>query len=154
MVETLGRNFGVDVVGLRTGGRRKKHPVVRAGDVVAVPRRVAEEAFVLGQGKRPSTGDLSCEPVTFTQALTRKGGLDEVRADARGVFVFRADGPRMTVFQLETSSPTGLLLGTRFTLEPRDVVYVTRSPLQRWNDTITSLLPSVRSYALVDRISN
>lgn len=154
MIQRLGKTYRVDLEGFRTAGLRKNNPVLRAGDIVTVPRRVAEEAFVLGQVKRPSTVDLSFEPVTLTQALTRQGGLDEVRADARGVFVFRADGPRMTVFQLETSSPTGLLLGTRFTLEPRDVVYVTRSPLQRWNDTITSLLPSVRSYALVDRISN
>ena len=55
----------------------------------------------------------------------------------------------MTVFQLETSSPTGLLLGTRFVLEPGDVVYVTRNPLQRWNDTISKLLPTVQATNVV-----
>lgn len=153
-IQRLGKSYRVDLDGFLTAGLRQNNPVLRSGDIVTVPRRMAEEAFILGQVRNPATVDLSVEPVTLTQALTRQGGLDEVRADARGIFVFRAEGGGMTVYQLETSSPTGLLLGTRFTLEPRDVVYVTRSPLQRWNDTITSLLPSVRSYALVDGIAN
>jgi polysaccharide export outer membrane protein len=45
-------------------------------------------------------------------------------------------------------------LGTQFVLEPRDVVYITRSPLQRWNDTISGLLPSVQGVAAVDAVGN
>lgn len=58
------------------------------------------------------------------------------------------------VFQLDTSVPSGLLLGTRFVLEPGDVVYVLRSPLQRWNDTIVRLLPTVQAVRSVDDIMN
>ncbi|MDP1576438.1 MAG: sugar ABC transporter substrate-binding protein, partial [Cypionkella sp.] len=98
--------------------------------------------------------DLSLEPVTLTQALTRQGGVDGLRADARGVFVFRSVGAQMMVFQLETASPVGLLLGTRFVLSAGDVVYVTRSPLQRWNDTISRLLPTVQATAAANSIGN
>ena len=94
---------------------------------------------------RPDVVDLSREQITLTQAITRRGGLQQTRADARGVLVFRTDGARTLVFQLDTSNPSGLLLGTRFVLEPGDVVYVMRSPIQRWNDTISRLLPSVQA---------
>jgi polysaccharide biosynthesis/export protein len=144
-VQRAGHVHVVDVQGFLSAGMRQNNPVLRNGDIVNVPRRRAEEAYLLGEIARPDVMDLSREPITLTQAVTRRGGLQEVRADARGVLIFRLRGQQTRVFQLDVSSPTGLLLGTRFVLEPGDVVYVLRSPLQRWNDTISRLLPSVRA---------
>jgi len=144
-VQRSGHVYQVDVQGFLSAGMRQNNPVLRNGDIVNVPRRRAEEAYLLGEVARPDVMDLSLEPITLTQAVTRRGGLQEVRADARGVLVFRLRGQQTRVFQLDVSSPAGLLLGTRFVLEPGDVVYVLRSPLQRWNDTITRLLPSVQA---------
>lgn len=119
-----------------------------------VPRRQAEEAYLLGEIARPDVVDLSREPVTLTQAITRSGGLQQSRANARGVLVFRADGDITRVFQLDTSTPEGLLLGTRFVLEPRDIVYVLRSSIQRWNDVISRILPSVQAVRTIDLVTN
>ena len=147
--------YTVDLDGYLSKGLARNNPILRSGDVVNVPRKRAEEAYLLGQVTKPDVIDLSKDPVTLTQAITRQGGLDEVRADARGVFVFRNRTPGViTVFQLETKSPTGMLLGTRFVLEPSDVIYIVRSPLQRWNDTITGLLPTVRAATAVDSAKN
>ena len=146
--------YTVDLEGYLTAGIKQNNPVLRSGDVVNVPRRRAQEAYLLGQVKKPDVIDLSREPVTLTQAITRQGGLDEPRADARGVFVFRARKPGViTVFQLETRNPTGLLLGTRFVLEPSDVIYVIRSPLQKWNDSISGLLPTVQAVTAADNLA-
>lgn len=144
-VQRRGVIYPVDVQGFLRGGITQNNPVLRNGDIVSVPRRRSEEAYLLGEIDRPAAIDLSLEPITLTQAVTRQGGLAEPRADMRGVFVFRLTDDHTRVFQLDTSSPTGLLLGTRFVLEPSDVVYIVRSPLQRWNDTITRLLPSVQA---------
>lgn len=138
-----GVSHRVDLEAFITGGVAGNNPYLRGGDVVSVPRKQLREAYLLGEILRPATIDLSDEPVTLTQAITRQGGINEARADARGVFVFRDVAGRMTVYQLDTSIPTALLLGTKFVLRPTDVVYVTKSPLQRWNDTITRILPSV-----------
>lgn len=153
-VQRGGRVYHVDVQGFLSGGLTQNNPVLRNGDVVSVPRRRAEEAYLLGEVARPDVIDLSLEPITLTQAITRRGGLQQPRADARGVLVFRAAGARTRVFQLDASSPAGLLLGTRFVLEPGDVVYVLRSPLQRWNDTIVRLLPTVQAIDATNRIAN
>jgi len=144
-VQRRGRVYPVDVQGFLRGGIVRNNPILRDGDVVSVPRRHAEEAYLLGEVARADAIDLSRESVTLTQAVTRQGGLEAPRADMRGVFVFRMTDSLPRVFQLDTSSPTGLLLGTRFVLEPSDVVYIVRSPLQRWNDTISRLLPSVQA---------
>ena len=149
-----GRLYTIDLAGFLNAGLEQNNPLLRAGDVVTVTRRRAQEAYLLGQISKPAAIDLSQEPITLTQAITRQGGLNETRADARGVFVFRLVNGRMTVFQLETLSPTGLLLGTRFVLEPADVVYVVRSPLSRWNDTISGLLPTVTATRAAQTITN
>jgi polysaccharide biosynthesis/export protein len=148
------RLYHVDAHGFLSGGRTQNNPTLRNGDVVSVPRRRAEEAYLLGEVARPDVVDLSLEPITLTQAIARRGGLQQPRADARGVLVFRTAEARTRVFQLDTSNPTGLLLGTRFVLEPGDVVYVLRSPLQRWNDTITRLLPTVQALDAAERLAN
>lgn len=153
-VQRGGRVYRVDMQGFLEGGLAQNNPILRNGDVVNVPRRQAEEAYLLGEISRPDVVDLSREPVTLTQAITRSGGLEQTRADARGVLVFRADGDITRVFQLDTTSPEGLLLGTRFVLEPSDIVYVLRSSVQRWNDTISRLLPSVQAVRTVDLVTN
>lgn len=153
-VQRSGRVYPVDVQGFLQAGIVQNNPVLRNGDVVSVPRRRAEEAYLLGEVQRSDAIDLSLEPVTLTQAVTRQGGLAAPRADMRGVFVFRIHEGRPRVFQLDTSSPTGLLLGTLFVLEPGDVVYIVRSPLQRWNDTISRLLPSVQAIGAANSLTN
>ena len=152
---TIQRNGTINRVNLKAfleRGYGENNPVLRDGDIVTVPKLKTREAYLLGEIVRPATVDLSQEPITLTQALTRQGGVNGIRADARGVFVFRRTGAKMTVFQLATDSPVGLLLGTRFVLADSDVVYVTRSPLQRWNDTISRLLPTVQATAAARNI--
>ncbi len=148
-----GKLYTVDLASYMTGDLANNNPTLAAGDLVAVPRTRVMEAYVLGEINAAAAVDLSKDTITLTQAITRQGGLQQNRADARGVFVFRAQGKDMTVYQLDVSSPTGLLLGTQFELEVRDVVYITTSPLQRWNDTISRLLPTVSAYSTAQNLN-
>lgn len=148
-----GKVYPVDLAAFMTGDMARNNPTLAAGDLVAVPRRKVMEAYVLGEINGAAV-DLSNDPISLTQAITRQGGLTQNRADARGVFVFRAQGKAMTVYQLDVSSPTGLLLGTQFELEVRDVVYITTAPLQRWNDTISRILPTVGAYSTAQSLNN
>ncbi|EEW24761.1 polysaccharide biosynthesis/export family protein [Rhodobacter ferrooxidans] len=137
------RVFNVDLQAFLERGVGSNNPTLVNGDVVNVPRAALAEAFMLGQVVTPSTIDLTQEEVNLTQALTRVGGLQEGKADARGVFVFRATDGGIVVYQLDASSPVAFLLGTKFSLLPQDVVYVTTAPIQKWNQVIDSVLPSV-----------
>lgn len=153
-VQRGGRTYTVDIRGFLEAGIAGNNPLLRHGDVIFVPRRPTQEAYILGEVSRPDVVDLSLEPVTLTQALARKGGLRVPEANARGVLVFREHEDKMRVFQLDTTRPDGLLLGTKFILEPGDVVYVLRSPLQKWNDVIAGLLPSVQGVNAVRDLEN
>lgn len=138
-----GTMYAVDLEAFLEHGSSGNNPTMVHGDVVNVPELEVAEAYLLGQLVKPATVDLSRDDVMLTQALTRVGGLDEEKSDARGIFVFRNTSEKITVYQLDASNPVAFLLGTRFTLQPGDVVYVTTAPLSRWNRVISNLLPSV-----------
>jgi polysaccharide export outer membrane protein len=142
-LQRRGKTYNINFDTFLRGGRLTNNPILINGDTISVPRRRASEAFVLGQIVEPDTIDLSEDDISLTQAVTRQGGLENVDGDARGVFVFRNHGNAVHVYQLDTSSPTGFVLGTKFLLAPNDVVFVTRSPLGRWNDTISAILPTI-----------
>ncbi|MGR3504393.1 MAG: polysaccharide biosynthesis/export family protein [Paracoccaceae bacterium] len=142
-LQRRGRTYNINFNTFLQGGRLTNNPILINGDTISVPRRRIMDAFVLGQIVAPATIDLSEEDISLTQAVTRQGGLADIRADARGIFVFRNHGQVINVYQLDTSTPAGFVLGTRFMLSPNDVVFVTRSPLGRWNDTISAILPSI-----------
>lgn len=143
VVRRKGESYLVNLDGFLKAKSGSSNPILFGGDVVSVPRKRRAEVYVLGEVGQPATVDVSDEQVSLTQALARQGGIDEVRANASGVFVFRGEGSQTTIYRVDLRSPTGLVLGTRFILAPNDVVYVTRSPIQRWNDTISRVLPTV-----------
>lgn len=140
-----GSIYNVNLKSFLENGQGRGNPLLRDGDIINVPELVTAEAYLLGQVVKPSTIDLTSDTVTLTQALTRVGGLREDRADARGIFVFRNQSDAVQVYQLDASNPTAFLIGTRFALQPQDVIYVTTAPISKWNQVISNLLPSVTS---------
>lgn len=147
-----GRSFRVDLRGFLEANYAENNPILRSGDVVHVPEIENQEAFLMGEVLKNQAVDVSQETVSLTEAVNEGGGPRQVRADARGVFVFRQNGTIMNVYQFDTTTPKGWLLGTKFTLVPQDVVFVTRSPLQHWNDTISQLLPTVSAISSLESL--
>jgi polysaccharide export outer membrane protein len=147
-----GKLHRVDLRGFLEGNMGTNNPVLLAGDVINVPERENQEAFVMGETLRNESVDVTSELVSLTEAVNKAGGPSRVRSDSRGVFVFRYADSQMNVYQFNTTSPDGWLLGTKFTLAPQDVVYITRSPLQHWNDTITLLLPTVSAISSIETL--
>lgn len=143
IVRRKGESYVVNLDSFLRAHTGSNNPILFGGDVVSVPRKSRKEVYVLGEVGQPATVDVSEEQVSLTQALAGQGGLDEVRANASGVFVFRGEGSQTVIYRVDLRAPTGFVLGTRFFLAPNDVVYVTRSPIQRWNDTISRILPSL-----------
>ena len=129
---------------------------IRHGDVVHVAPNERRQVFVLGEVVQPQSLPVTNRPLSLTQALATVGGIQESRADGRGVYVIRAaESPEsVEVYRLDVSQAWALALGDQFMLEPRDVVYVSAAPITRWNRWVSNVLPSLQGLFNLDRVTS
>lgn len=147
-IQRQGRRYYVDLRALLEQGRAGYNPVLRGGDIVNVPPLEGNVAYTLGQVGQPGVIDLGLNGISLTEALSEKGGLNQEKANAKGIFVFRAttdaEGrPGYNVFQLDATTPLAFVLGSQFILHPKDVVYVVTDPAAKWNNLIATLVPTL-----------
>ncbi|WP_406667121.1 polysaccharide export protein [Gallaecimonas sp. GXIMD1310] len=136
-------------------GNTQQNVLLQAGDVVHVARNDYAKVFVLGEVGKPQSLTIGRAGMSLAEALSDAGGFSETTANASGIFVLRkaaaASGHNIDVFQLDAANATALVLADQFTLQPRDIVYVTAAPVARWNRVISQLLPSLSGLYSVTR---
>ncbi len=142
-----GQEERLSLFALLRQGDHTQNRLLRNGDVVHVPSAENQSVAVMGQVRSPGNLMLGNERLSLTDAVARAGGISEETAEPSGIFVIRGNEPGhqkiATVFQLDVSNAAAFSMGSRFTLQPQDVVYVTTAPLARWNRVISLLLPSL-----------
>ncbi|MCK2182991.1 polysaccharide export protein [Halomonas getboli] len=150
-----GETRTLDVYDMLHRGELANDILLQDNDILNVPDLGAQQVFVMGEVGEPQALPMGRSPITLTEALSRAGSFNEAQADASGIFVFRRNTQRQdklaTVYQLDAHNAAAMVLGTRFRLEPSDVVYVTTTSLGRWNRTINQLLPTVTALYQVTR---
>ena len=136
-------------------GNLSQNLLVKHGDVIHVAPNERRQVFVLGEVVQPQSLPVTNRPLSLTQALASVGGIQETRADGRGVYVIRStESPdEINVYQLDIRQAWALALGDHFILEPRDIVYVSAAPISRWNRWVSNVLPSLQGLYNLDRIN-
>ncbi|WP_418641883.1 polysaccharide export protein [Vibrio chaetopteri] len=141
-----GKEQSLSLYALMQRGDLTQNLLLEPGDIVHVPRNDNQKVFVLGEVSSPQMLKIDRAGMSLTEALSSVGGINEVAADASGVFVIRnSNKPDQVadIYQLNIKDATALVIGTEFNLEPYDVVYVTAQPISRWNRLMTQLLPTL-----------
>jgi len=153
-----GKAYSVDMSGFlsASSGRSPQNPMLLPGDVILVPHRDAERVVVLGEVSNQLLMPLDQLNVTLIQVIATAGGLDKLRADDSGLLVFRKGllpKDPATVFAVDLSEPTGLLLAGELLMQPGDVVYVKTSGFAKYNSIIAQLLPTISAIFQIDRLT-
>lgn len=135
---------------------------LRPDDVVAV--LFQPYSFIaLGASNLNAEVPFEATGMSLSQALGRIGGLRDERANVRGVFVFRYENPAVlgpaaagrptrpdgtvpTVYRLDLSAPSSLLISQNFAIHDKDVIYVSNAPvadLQKFIGLVSSATFSI-----------
>jgi len=76
--------------------------------------------------------------------LISTSGLNQLTANANKIYVIRENYNKflsVSVFQLSIEDPVNLIVGRKFNLQSKDIVYIPASGIVKWNRIISLLLP-------------
>jgi polysaccharide export outer membrane protein len=140
------------------------------GDVVTLSF-LSQSFTVLGATNKNEEIPFEGMGISLAQALARSGGIQDARGDARGIFVFRFEDPKLVpeaqrpgpatpeglvpvVYWLDMKKPEAFLVSQNFPVRDKDVVYVANAPaaeLQKFLNILTSSVFSVNSFVNLAR---
>jgi polysaccharide biosynthesis/export protein len=130
---------------------------VRGGDRILV-KQDQRSFSVLGATGITSRVVFETQQISAIEALASVGGLDPLRADPKGVFIFRDERPEIAteilgigefvtdvrfVYVLDLTKPTGMFDARDFKIRDGDTIFVTEASSVFWARQIASITGSL-----------
>ena len=124
----------------------KENFYLKKEDVLFIDRN-SDSIQVFGEVSKPGiyfpNNDFS-----LTELLSTSG-LNKLTANAKKIYVIREDYNqflKINVFELDVSNPVNLILGKRFKLQSKDIVFIPPTKLVQWNRVISLLTPQTELF--------
>ena len=140
-----GTTYRVDIQAMYEAGATEQNALLEPGDILNVQDRSFNKIFVLGEVAKPGSLIMTKKRSTLAEALADAGYISQERSNPKWIYVMRGDSDVPELFHLDGSSPDSMLLADRFTLQPRDIVYVDTADVVRWNRVVTNILPTAQT---------
>lgn len=148
----------------------KQNIVLQPGDVVTALFQPLSFTALGATGKNEEV-PFEAQGITLAQALARSGGLQDNRADARGVFIFRYEEPQVlgvagenppltpdgkvpVIYRVDLKDPRSFFVAQGFPIRNKDVMYVSNAPaaeLQKFMNILTSVVFTAQGLGAIGR---
>lgn len=141
---------------------------LRGGDRILV--EADRRAFtVLGATGSSTRMTFEAPVISAVEAIAMVGGLDPLRADPRGVFIFRDEpepiarailgqpqivGEQRFVYVLDLTAPNGMFNARDFKIRDGDTVFVTEASAVVWSRQIAAMTGTLAAAGAVQDIGN
>ena len=141
--------YKIDINKIFKSTDNKDNFYLKKNDVIFVDRNY-DALHVFGEVSKPGIYFPNLD-YSITELIS-SAGINQLTADASKVYIIREDYNtflKLNVFKIDISKPVNLVLGKRFKLKPKDIIYIPPTKLVKLNRVISLLLPQTdlfRSY--------
>ena len=104
-----------------------------------------QKVYVMGEVKQPGFVPITDQVLSIADALALSGGMNQETADTKFVYIIRGNIQTPEIFWLNAKTPDKMLLAENFSLQPKDIIFVSSAPATRWNRVLNQLLPTVQT---------
>jgi len=133
--------YKIDINKIFKSTDTKENFYLKKNDVLFVDRN-SEALHVFGEVTKPGVYFPNMD-YSLTELIS-SAGMNKLTANASKVYVIREDYNsflKINVFKLDIRNPINLVLGKRFILQPKDIVFIPSTNLVKWNRVISLLTP-------------
>ncbi len=143
---------------------------LQSGDIVTALYQPLSFTALGATGKNEEIS-FEAQGISLAQALARSGGLQDQRADAKGVFIFRyeeplvlgvaaenlpltPDGKIPVIYRVDLKDPRSFFVAQGFPIRNKDVMYVSNAPvaeLQKFMSILTSVVFTAQGLGAIGR---
>jgi polysaccharide biosynthesis/export protein len=136
----------------------RQNVTLQAGDVITALHEPLSFTAMGATGKNEEV-NFEAQGISLAQAMARVGGVQDARADAQGVFIFRyedpnaldwprkpvgvtADGKVPVIYTVNLRDPNSFFVMQTFGVQNKDMLYVSNAPLaeiQKFANVIFSI---------------
>ena len=124
----------------------KENFYLKKDDVLFIDRN-SDSIQVFGEISKPGIY-FPNDDFSLTELLS-VSGLNKLTANAKKIYVIREDYSqflKINVFELDVTNPVNLILGKRFKLQSKDIVFIPATRLVKWNRVISLLTPQTELF--------
>ena len=146
--------YKIDLLNAFQSTDEKENFYLKKDDVIFIDRN-SDAIHVFGEVTKPGVYFPNMD-YSLTELISTSG-LNQLTANAKKVYVIREKFNsflEVDIYQLDVKNPINLIVGRKFLLQERDIVFIPPSEIVKWNRVISLLLPQTDLFKSYNPIIN
>jgi len=146
--------YKIDINSIFKSKNSKDNFYLKKDDVLFVDQN-SDSIHIFGEVLKPGIYFPNLD-YSLTELIS-SSGLNNLTANASKVYVIREDYNsflKINIFKIDIRNPINLVLGKKFILKPKDIVFIPPTKLVKWNRVISLLLPQTDLFKSYNPIIN